>query len=49
MTIFGLPGKEIDLMKTWIDSHEDWLLVMDNFDTISVPVERFIPSVEMAK
>ncbi|KAF2185213.1 hypothetical protein K469DRAFT_688035 [Zopfia rhizophila CBS 207.26] len=43
VNIYGLPGKGTDLVKSWIAAHGDWILVMDNFDTISIDVDTFIP------
>lgn len=33
------------LFKEWMDSsgHEDWLLVLDNYDDIQVPIQKFLP------
>lgn len=42
--VYGHPGSEIDLVRGWIASHDDWLLVMDNFDNISMDVDKFIPA-----
>jgi hypothetical protein len=44
VNIYGVPGKETDLVKSWIAAHENWLLVMDNFDTISMNIDTFIPT-----
>ena len=35
----------VDLLKGWMltPGHEDWLLVLDNFDDIQVKVDRFLP------
>lgn len=42
--VHGHPGSELDLVKEWITSHDNWLLVMDNFDNISMDVDKFIPA-----
>ncbi|KAK2748211.1 hypothetical protein FQN55_004487 [Onygenales sp. PD_40] len=34
------PGQETDLVKAWISSQDDWILVFDNFDTISLDVQK---------
>ena len=35
----------VDLLKGWMltPGHEDWLLVLDNFDDIQVKVDHFLP------
>ncbi|KAK2810430.1 hypothetical protein FQN50_002919 [Emmonsiellopsis sp. PD_5] len=38
------PGQEIGLVKAWISAQDDWILVLDNFDTISLDVQKFIPT-----
>ncbi len=36
----------MDLLKNWMltPGHEDWLLVLDNFDDIQVKIDRFLPN-----
>ena len=36
----------VDLLKNWMltPGHEDWLLVLDNFDDIQVKIDRFLPT-----
>ena len=35
----------VDLLKSWMltPGHEDWLLVLDNFDDIQVKIDHFLP------
>ena len=41
----GTQPDGVDLLKNWMLSpgHEDWLLVLDNFDDIEVKIDRFLP------
>lgn len=36
----------VDLLKSWMLTlgHEDWLLVLDNFDDIQVRIDHFLPT-----
>ena len=39
------PPDGVDLLRDWMlmPGHEDWLLVLDNFDDIQVKIDRFLP------
>lgn len=41
----GIRPDGVDLLKSWMlmPGHEDWLLVLDNFDDIRVEVDGFLP------
>ena len=42
----GSQPDGVDILKSWMLSpgHEDWLLVLDNFDDIKVKTDRFLPT-----
>ena len=42
----GSPPDGVDALKNWMLSpgHEDWLLILDNFDDITVKIDRFLPT-----
>ena len=42
----GSQPDGVDILKSWMLSpgHEDWLLVLDNFDDITVKIDRFLPT-----
>ncbi|KAI0104254.1 hypothetical protein GGR51DRAFT_229239 [Nemania sp. FL0031] len=39
-----IPGRDLDLVKAWIVNYEDWVLILDNYDAISLDIEPFIPA-----
>lgn len=42
----GSPLDSVDALKSWMLSpgHEDWLLVLDNLDDITMKIDRFLPT-----
>ncbi|KAI1126754.1 hypothetical protein F5Y10DRAFT_206325 [Nemania abortiva] len=38
-----VDGDDTALAKAWIKAYENWVVVLDNYDTISVDVEPFLP------
>ncbi len=41
---WGTSGREVEFVKAWMLAQKEWILVMDNFDTISVEIQSFVPT-----